>query len=227
MGRRTPLTITRLNVAQDGTVSVDRSKRFSALLNPSDYKHQRAIQYSQQEALGQIGSESKFSAIGPDKVQFSLLFDGTGAVPPNNPGDAGKEVAEQLSELTAVIYQYDGNRHEPSHVRLLWGTLSLDARLESMSTHYSLFKPGGEPLRAKVELGFVSFVTKKEAGLLANRSSPDLTHRVQVREGDTLPLLCLRIYGDPRYYPQVARHNGLTGFRVLQAGSVLHFPPLG
>ena len=224
--RRTPLTLTKLNVTQDGTVSLDRSKRFTAVLNPSDYKHQRAIQYSQQEALGQIGSESKFSAIGPDKISFSLLLDGTGAVPPNSPSDAFKDVATQIRELTEVVYQYDGNRHEPSHVRLLWGSFTMDARLESMSTNYSLFEPSGAPLRAKVELGFVSFVTKKEASLIANRSSPDLTHRVLVREGDTLPLLCQRIYGDARYYPQVARHNGLTQFRRLAAGSTLHFPPL-
>jgi Contractile injection system tube protein len=224
--RRTPLTITQLNVAPDGTVSVNRSKRFTALLNPGDYKHQRAISYSQQEVLGQLGSESKFSAVGPDKLNFSLMFDGTGVVPPNTPADAGKDVSTQLRELNEVVYQYDGNHHEPSHVRLLWGTLSMDARMESMSTAFNLFKSSGEPLRAKVELGFVSFVTKKEASLLANRSSPDLTHRVLVREGDTLPLLCQRIYGDARYYLQVARHNGLAGFRLLVPGTTLHFPPL-
>jgi hypothetical protein len=224
--RRTPLTLTKLHVSPDGTVSLDPSKRFIAMLNPSDYKHSRAINYNHDEALGQIGSESKFSAIGPDKLNFSLLLDGTGAVPPNTPSEVGKEVIDHLNELNAVVYQYDGNRHEPSHVRILWGTLSLDARMESMSTQYSLFKPGGEPLRAKVELGFVSFVTKKEAGLRANRSSPDLTHRVLVQAGDTLPLLCHRIYGDARYYPEVARHNGLREFRRLPPGTLLHFPPL-
>jgi Contractile injection system tube protein len=224
--RRTPLTLTRLNVSQDGTVSVDRSKTFTAMLNPSDYKHTRAITYNQDEALGQIGSESKFSAVGPDKVSFSLLFDGTGAVPPSTPAEANKEVITHLNDLNNVIYKYDGQKHEPSHVRILWGTLTMDARLESMSTHYSLFKPSGEPLRAKVELGFVSFITKKEAGLMANRSSPDLTHRVLVKAGDTLPLLCHRIYGDSRYYPEVARHNGLREFRRLPPGLQLHFPPL-
>jgi len=224
--RRTPLTLTRLRVSPDGTVSLDPSKRFTAMLNPSDYKHSRAISYNQDEALGQIGSESKFSAIGPDKLNFSLLFDGTGAIPPSTPEERNKEVISYLNELNAVIYQYDGNKHEPSHVRVLWGTLSLDARLESMSTQYTLFKPSGEPLRAKVELGFVSFITKKEAGLRANRSSPDLTHRVLVQAGDTLPLLCHRIYGDARYYPEVARHNGLREFRRLPPGTLLQFPPL-
>ena len=62
--------------------------------------------------------------------------------------------------------------------------------------------------------------------LLANRTSPDLSHRVQVCEGDTLPLLCHRIYGDASYYPEVARFNRLQGFRHLPAGLQLDFPPL-
>jgi hypothetical protein len=225
-GSRTPLTITRLEVFVDGTVVVNPLISFTAMLNPTDYRHSRAIEYSPETTIGQIGSESKFSAIGPDKVSFGLVFDGTGAVAPTQPGDAAKAVNTRIAELDRVVYAYDGRKHEPSHVRLLWGTMSLDARLESMSTHYTLFKPSGEPLRAKVELGFVSFITSKHAGLLANRSSPDLSHRVQVREGDTLPLLCHRIYGDASYYPEVARFNRLDGFRRLPAGLQLDFPPL-
>ena len=45
--------------------------------------------------------------------------------------------------------------------------------------------------------------------------------------GDTLPLLCDRIYSDPSYYPDVARFNNLSDFRRLQPGQRLHFPPLG
>jgi nucleoid-associated protein YgaU len=45
--------------------------------------------------------------------------------------------------------------------------------------------------------------------------------------GDTLPLLCARIYGDSSYYTDVARFNGLADVRSLRAGQRLHFPPLG
>jgi hypothetical protein len=222
---RTPLTITKLEVFANGIV-IPTPIKFTAMLNPTDYRHSRAIEYSPETTLGQSGPETKFSAVGPEKVSFSLVFDGTGAVVSANPSDAGKEVATCISELNKVVYAYDGQKHEPSHVRLLWGTMSLDARLESMSTHYTLFKPSGEPLRAKVELGFVSFVTASMASLLANRSSPDLSHRVLVRDGDTLPLLCHRIYGDAAYYPEVARFNRLADFRRLPPGLQLDFPPL-
>jgi nucleoid-associated protein YgaU len=95
-----------------------------------------------------------------------------------------------------------------------------------MSVNYTLFRSTGAPLRARADLAFIGSVTTTEALLAANRSSPDLSHSVLVVEGDTLPLLCLRIYGDSRYYPEVAAFNGLRGFRQLKTGSRLHFPPL-
>ena len=98
--------------------------------------------------------------------------------------------------------------------------------METMSTTYTLFKPSGYPLRAKVALSFVEAVSKAESELLSNRSSPDLTHLIEVRDGDTLPLLCKSIYGDPGYYLDIARFNNLTDFRNLKPGTKLSFPPL-
>jgi len=222
---KSQLTITRAEIAKDGSMTIDRTKSFTAMLNPSEFKHRREIRYNTRPTLGQVGSDTRFSAVQPDTVNFSLVLDGTGVVPVVSP-DAKKEVSEQVRALTDVVYKYDGGDHEPDHVRLLWGTLILYGRMQSMSLQYTLFKPSGDPLRAKVDLEFVGFMSTKEAELAANRNSPDLSHIVEVRDGDTLPLLCNRIYGDPAYYPEVARHNGLTSFRALAPGARLHFPPL-
>lgn len=223
---KTRLTMTRYSVTPGGSVSIDSSKSFSVMINPAEFTHEHSIEYSPQKTLGQVGSESKFAAIDPDKVRFSILLDGTGAVPAPRPGAAVKDVKGQMGDLLAVVYQYVGTGHEPSRVRLLWGTLIYFGRLSSMSTQYTLFKASGDPLRAKVDLQFVGSMSRSEEQLVANRSSPDLSHVVVVREGDTLPLLCSRIYGDASYYPEVARVNGLVSFRALAPGLRLTFPPL-
>lgn len=223
--RKSQMTITRVDVEKNGSYKINRSKTFSAMLNPSDFTQTRAIRYNTEPVQGQVGSQTKFAAIEPDSVKFALLFDGTGATP-RVPGQPPLEVAQHLKNLDAIVYNYDGSEHEPNHVRLLWGTWIFYGRMKSMSVAYSLFKPNGEPLRAKVDLTFVEFMSAKEAELKADRSSPDLSHLVYVRDGDTLPLLCNRIYGDPSYYREVARHNGLDGFRTLTPGQRLHFPPL-
>lgn len=220
------LTIVRVNVADDGTMSTDASKSFTAMLNPSDIKLDRSIQYNTRPTLGQRGNEAKFSRVQPDKLSFSLLLDATGAVPANEGSSGVKPVPELIKALDDLVYEYIGEKHQPGQVCVIWGTLMFYGRLSSMQTQYTLFAPGGTPLRAKVDLGFVGFLTKKQAELMSNRSSPDLTHRVEVRRGDTLPLLCWRIYGDCAYYVDVARHNRLANFRRLVPGTLLHFPPL-
>jgi nucleoid-associated protein YgaU len=74
-----------------------------------------------------------------------------------------------------------------------------------MVVENTLFKPSGEPLRAKLQMTFKSFITNEEEAKKANRSSPDLSHVVEVKAGDTLPLLCHRIYKDSSYYLEIAR----------------------
>lgn len=215
------LKMMRYEVRRDGTTRLDPSAVFVALINPAEFKHSAGISYDEQKTQGEPGANPKFSAMDEERVDFSLVLDGTGAVPgPTVP------VTMVLAQLKRVVYDYIGTQHQPPHVQLVWGTTIFCGRLRSMSTQYTLFKPSGEPLRAKVDLGFVGATSAKAIKLTANLSSPDLSHRVLVREGDTLPLLCDRIYGDPGYYVDVARFNRLTDFRRLEPGRQLHFPPL-
>lgn len=59
-----------------------------------------------------------------------------------------------------------------------------------------------------------------------HKQSPDMSRLVTVKEGETLPYLCHKIYGDSRLVLQVARFNNLGGFRNIPAGAELLFPPL-
>ena len=38
--------------------------------------------------------------------------------------------------------------------------------------------------------------------------------------------MCFKIYGDPRYYLDVARANRIDNFRKLTPGTRIFFPPL-
>ncbi|MEX8518890.1 MAG: peptidoglycan-binding protein [Leptothrix sp. (in: b-proteobacteria)] len=223
-GAKTKLLMTRYKVNAEGTITLEPSVRYEALINPAEFKHSTGISYDKGKTLGEAAASPKFASVNEETVSFSLVLDGTGVLPGS--GRSPASVKSHIEQLNTVVYNYVGSQHEPPHVRLLWGTLIFFGRLQSMSTQYTLFKPSGEPLRAKLDLSFVGSMSKQESKLVANRSSPDLTHSVVVRQGDTLPLLCQRIYGDPGYYLDVAAFNGLPSFRDLQAGSQLHFPPL-
>ncbi len=220
-GSKVKFKISPCTVGESGNVTVDSGASFETMLNPSAYSHSRSIGYSKKKVLGQLGSDTKFSDIQPEKTNFDILIDGTGVVNQSAP-----DVKTQINQLNDLIYKYDGAQHEPNHIRILWGELIFFGRLESISVDYNLFKPSGEPLRAKVKLSILSFMSKEEEGLRANRSSPDLSHQILVKAGDTLPMLCYRIYKDCTYYLEVARINHITNVRNIKPGSKLHFPPL-
>lgn len=223
-GKKDKMSICTCSVDDSGNITVEKSNSFTFMLNPSEYDHSYAIEYNQKDALGQSGSDSKFKGIKPEKLKFSTLLDGTGAVA--GADAAATDVKTQLKELKDIVYKYDGSKHEPSHVRILWGSQIFFGRLESMAVDNTLFKPSGEPLRARLKLAFTGFMSKEEEAKRANRSSPDLSHLIEVRAGDTLPLLCYRVYKDSSYYLEVARINNMTNFRDLEPGRKLHFPPL-
>ena len=223
-GEKDRLTITACTVGSSGKISVDESRQFRFSINPESYDHSFALRYNDQAAPGKSEVTTRFDKAEPETLKIRALLDGTGAFAEDN-GEPD-DVKSQLEKLSAIVYRYDGDQHEPNPVQVLWGSQIFIGRLESMSVDSTMFKANGEPLRAKLDLAFKSFATAEEEALRANRSSPDMSHLVEVRAGDTLPLLCHRIYRDSSYYLEVARHNDLTDFRDLEPGSKLHFPPL-
>ena len=82
------------------------------------------------------------------------------------------------------------------------------------------------PLRAIITAAFADNSDDQTRVAMAQDQSPDLTHVRLVKAGDTLPTLCYRVYGDPAYYLEVARANGIDDFRNLKPGSRIVFPPV-
>jgi hypothetical protein len=226
MAGQKKLTISPCTVQKNGKLKVDTSKKFEVLLNPADYRQGKSISYNEDKTIGQLGSDQKFNAINPETLKLSLILDGTGVLEPAGSDRAPQDVQSQFRKLNSIIYKYQGNKHEPNHVRILWGSLIFYGRLDSMSAENTLFSSQGKPIRAKVVLTFKAFISNKEASLRANKSSPDLSHIVTFAAGDTLPLLCYRIYGDVSFYAKVARANNITNFRDIKLGTRLRFPPL-
>ena len=220
------LVIHPCTISHEGIVAVLYGEKFEVMLNPSSYKQTQTIRYNKKQAQGDVEPDPNFRAVNPRKVNFSIIIDGTGVVNLPIPGVGSPDVKTQIDQLNKIVYKYDGDRHEPNHVRLLWGSLKFYGRLESMTINYKLFSPRGKPLRAEVAMTFVSFLTGREENLITNDRSPDMTHIVEVKAGDTLPLMCSRIYGNGAYYKQVARINNITDFRSIKPGTTIHFPPI-
>lgn len=207
----------------DKVHTADTANGIEVLINPSGYQRTMGVYYNRRATLGQPASTPRFSHVLPETLTLpQLVFDGTGVV-----ALVGMEsVNAMIDKLLKLLYKVDGSKHQPNLVCFMWGDLKFFGYVTDVAIDYTLFKPSGEPLRAKVKLTVLSSMNVEESLRRANLSSPDLTHLIDVRAGDTLPLLCQRVYRDPAYYLAVARVNGLVDFRDLRPGMRLRFPPL-
>lgn len=192
---------------------------YSVMINPEQITHSRDIQINENSKANTAGGVTQFQGYGNDTLSFDLYFDGTGVV-------AGGTVDGEINKLKGVIFDLKSELHKPNYLLVSWNSLKFYCHIKSFNITYTLFKPDGAPLRAKVSLSFQEYIDPEKKKAVMEQSSPDLTHSFTVREGDALPLLCKEVYGRIDYYVQVAEHNGLTNFRELEVGSVLEFPPL-
>lgn len=197
---------------------------YTLQINPDTYKRSHSSSYTKDKTQEKPGQTTKFSAITPQTVDFEFYLDYTGVVPPA-PGVP--DLPQAIVRFKKCVYDYNGAIHSPNYLRLRWTDLQFKCRLTSLNIEYTLFKPNGTPLRAKLSVSFEEYLREGEGSDKGKPSSPDLSHVRVVQAGDTLPLLCYEIYGASRHYIAVARFNRLSQFRRLEPGQTLHFPPLG
>jgi nucleoid-associated protein YgaU len=222
---------------------------FTAQLNPNSLNIQYAIQYDgeQTQPIASEGREPRYQRSAPTQLDFELMFDGTGVVPSPPEGIAGAlenvpiagaiasaiagkdeayDVIKNIRAFNKIVYQKDGNIHRPRMVEIVWGQLVFSGALNSLSYNFKAFKPDGTPLRATAQVSFREAHNGFLQEAKTKTNSPDLTHLVTVKEGDTLPMLSHKMYGDASLYMEVAKVNNLLNIRKLKAGSVLQFPPV-
>jgi hypothetical protein len=197
---------------------------FKAHVNPESYSRSVHLNYSEMQAPGTSGAANNFSHTNPDTLTFDFLLDRTGALGNLSTGLIG--VTPDIIHFKKLTLDYEGEIHRPRFLKLIWGTLIYDCQLQSLEIEHKMFSPQGLPLRAVLKATFKEFTEETKRNALENKSSPDLTHVRTVKDGDTLPLMTQRIYGDSRYYLEIARINGLTNFRKLEPGSEIVFPPI-
>lgn len=195
---------------------------YSVMMNPESIKWQRSVEYNKKQAPDTSSASQKYQSTPSDRLNFDIVIDCTGVVDSKR-----TDMAKEINALDKIVYKYNGDIHRPNFVKVQWGEdISFKGVLTSMDVSFTYFKPDGSPLRAKVSLGFSQYISPATLEQLEKDNSPDVTHLVQVVQGETLPQLCQRIWNDESYYIKVAKYNGLNKFRHLQGGEQLVFPPI-
>ncbi len=206
--------------------------RFSFLVNPEKYSQQYTIRYSDLVEPGRTGNEALFRSAQPQRFNFDILFDSSGVFNQNifgvaffNPFAQTQEITGQIDEFKNLVLKFSGDIHRPYYLKIIWGDFLRLCVLETLNIEYKLFRPDGKPIRAIAHCGFREAQSRTRDNQEQDRQSPDISHAETLKAGDTLTLLCNKIYQTPALYLEVAKANNLNQVRNIRQGTQLWFPP--
>lgn len=225
---------------------------FFPMYNPESYQMSYEMDYDKEQRLIVGDADKKFLRVKPKTLSLKLYFDGTSA----SPNDLIVSNLEKVPGFNGVVAQIEaflslaasvgnpktdtsGNQevislgegktaeiHRPMNMAIIWGTFYMTGVLTKATVNYTMFTPEGIPIRAEMDVEIAESTSLTLVERAMKLMSPDLSKSIVVKEGDTLPDLCYKEYGDATLYPKIADVNQLKNFRKLVPGTELLFPPI-
>jgi hypothetical protein len=120
-------------------------KPYRLMINPDSIQWNRTMKSSNQKTKKAI--ENSTSRVD---LSFDLIIDCTGIV-----DSLRTDLIQEIKNLENNVYSINGSDYTPNYVKITWGNnLVFFSKLKSFDTNYTLFKPDGSPLRAKISLEF-------------------------------------------------------------------------
>lgn len=196
----------------------DKLGELTVQINPESYKLGKSVLFAPREKVANAAQTPGFKRYSPSTLSFDVIFDGTGVIP-----TGGKSVNDRIKALDGLIYLMVGATREPSYVIIAWGDFNFYGRLSKADYAYTLFKPNGAPLRAKVSLSFTDALSVEEEQALKAQKAAQGEYKI-VTADQTLPEMCQEVYNNAGYAGLIANINGLDGFRDLKPGTQIWFP---
>jgi len=202
----------------------DPANPFTAMINPETYALDYKVEFTEGQGHGTSSAHQRFNFKKPDEMSFEFLFDNTGII--DNAPLPAADLNNKIEGFKKLLLELDSDSHEPRHFIVAWGSFIFKGRCNALTITYKLFDPDGTPIRAVCKATFKGSIDEQLRVAQDDPHSPDITHYRVVKSGETLPWLCYQVYGDSKYYLQIAKVNKLTDFRNLKQGQQLSFPPV-
>jgi nucleoid-associated protein YgaU len=205
----------------------DRGPNLPAVIpvqfNPPEYSIGKAAQIAEIAIPGIDSPILQFVRGQTRTLALELFFDTTRV------GSSETKVLDVrlMTDVVAELGRIQPNTHAPPRITFIWGMgLSFRAIVDSVQQKFTLFNPGGVPVRATVGMSFKEYKTLEEQLKELNLQSADHSKRRVVRRHDTLARIAFEEYGDASKWRLIADGNRtrLTDLRRLQPGMELDIP---
>jgi hypothetical protein len=205
-------------------------KSIRVAVNPQMYSTRHEHRYARYRAINSSKHTATYAYSLGEELNLQLMFIDGSITDYGLSALEGrsKNVPEQIRDFLSTCYLMNGDIHEPNFLNIKWGEVNFDCKLKNLDIKYTSFECDGTARKAELDVVFIEDLPKDKIAKLEGKSSPDLTHVIIVKAGDTLPLLTEKVYGADHksLYLEVARVNRLDNFRNLQLGQRIFFPPL-
>jgi hypothetical protein len=213
-------------------LEIDGVETIPVLFNPTEYTITKTNSWNFKEVQGQSLPPHEFGGGGPRSISLSLLLD-------NSVLDGSTSVLEITQRLFRMMEVGDGKpaggaRSSPPYVTFRWGAVeTFKSVCTSLTCTYQLFKPNGDPIRAEVKLDLKqAFAASTSSSNSANLGTNPTTRAIAgagvhtVQDGDSLPSIAYRAYGDATQWREIAEANGIDDPLRLRRGTPLMLPRL-
>ena len=202
---------------------------YITMFNPKEYT--RNFKINKNTAVSTDGKPQNAGST-KEQPEFTLTFtiDSTGATDSLIAGiPFVNDVTLNIQWFLKVCFdQTEGGVKTANPLKIIWGSMLIHAELISAEVKYTLFRPDGTPIRAIVTAKFEETGYNANFALAAGivGAAGDLTKKLVVKKGDTLPKLAQDVYGSADMFLELAKANGLDNFRNLKPGTEITFPPI-
>ena len=213
-------------------LEIDGGETITVLFNPTEYTITKTNTWNFKESQGSSLPKPEFGGGSPRQISLSLLLD-------NAVLDGSQSVLSITQKLFKMMEVGDGQpaagaRSSPPYVTFRWGAVdTFKAVCTSLTCSYQLFQPNGDPIRAEVKLDLkqaepASTASSNSANVGQNPTTRALSgagvHTVQ--DGDSLPSIAYRAYGDATRWRTIAEANEIDDPLRLRRGTPLMLPRL-
>jgi hypothetical protein len=210
---------------------IDGGTTLDCYFNPTEYSLSKSNEWKYKPVTGTSFTEPEFGGGQPRQMELSLLFDQS--FPPYKM-TVRAATAALLDAMEVPSGKSGGTPTAvPPFITFQWGALIFKGAMTSLTCAYKLFRPDGEPIRADVKLQLKQAAEASSASSgSANKGTNPTTRGQQglgvhtVQDGDTLPSIAYRAYGDATRWRAVAESNGIDNPFHLRRGAALMLPEL-
>jgi len=199
--------------------------RVGVQFNPEEYTLNRDVNYAQAAIPGLSAPLLQFAHGNMQTLDLELLIDSHEAHTAGGGNAAGGDVRQLVRRVTDLM-NIDPATHAPPVLLFTWGSLSFTCVLAKANQKFTMFRPDGVPVRAKVSVTFNEFRNGDLEAKEVKRETADYSKMHVVVQGETLSGIAAQVYANAATWRPIAILNGIDDPTSLDVGRHLLVPQL-